>query len=119
MQRFGDKGDEGFVCFSVDRGCGECNFYSFCVNAYYGVLSGSRVQADGQSGSVRYVACEGLGHQIVALSMRRPKMAVPTLTQVLPSSMATVKSFDIPMESWVSVGKRAMDWSRSRRSSRK
>ncbi len=33
-----------------------------------------------------------------------PKIAVPTRTQVLPSSMATRKSFDIPMESWVSFG---------------
>ncbi len=31
-------------------------------------------------------------------------MEVPMRTQVLPSSMAELKSFDMPIESWVTVG---------------
>ena len=45
-----------------------------------------------------------------------PKMAVPIRTQVEPSSMATAKSFDIPIERPVRLGMTLTDWSRSRRS---
>ncbi len=105
MQDFGEKCYQGIVCFSVDGWRGECDLYCFGVDACYGVLSCPGVHADCQGASVWQVVCEGWVHQIAAFGMRRPKMAVPTRTQVLPSSMATVKSFDIPMESWVSVGK--------------
>ena len=50
---------------------------------------------------------------------RLPKMAVPMRTQVLPSSMAAAKSFDMPIESWVTVGCLAADWSRNSRRRRK
>lgn len=41
----------------------------------------------------------GWGACHLALHLLAPKIAVPTLTNVAPSSMATSKSFDIPMES--------------------
>ena len=50
---------------------------------------------------------------------RLPKRAVPMRTQVLPSSIATGKSFDIPIDNCVSFGKLVTDWSLSLRSSRK
>src|SRR5271170_3184207 len=53
----------------------------------------------------------GLGVHPALAMIRLPKRAVPTRTQVLPSSIATWKSFDIPMDNCVSFGKLASDWS--------
>ena len=91
------------------------------VRSGYGVLSCAGVHPDGEAASIACIVREGcrlLVHPAVG-GGRLPKRAVPTRTQVLPSSMATAKSFDMPMDSWVTLGKRAADSSLSLRSSRK
>ena len=61
----------------------------------------------------------GLGVNPALAMVRLPKMEVPMRTQVLPSSIAIRKSFDIPIDNWVSFGNLASDWSLNMRRSRK
>ena len=66
----------------------------------------SRVDANGQGTSVCDILNEArqiIDHSPVP-TVRFPKIAVPIRTQVLPSSIATAKSFDIPIDNWVTCG---------------
>ena len=89
-----------------------------------GVFAGSGMDADGEGAAACYIASKSWGLlgegasiwlHVSVVRMRLPKMAVPMRTQVLPSSTATAKSLDMPMESCVRAGWRRCCWSRSRR----
>jgi len=101
----GQEGDEGFVGAAIGGWGGEGDFDGSGVDAGDGVFAGAGMDADGEGAPAGQVAGEeGVGRGHGAAGWRLPKRAVPMRTQVLPSSMATAKSLDMPMESWVRVG---------------
>src|SRR5438552_18526150 len=68
-----------------------------------------------QNSETREDLCQSVAKCFFGLA-RSPKIAVPTRTKVAPSSMATTKSFVIPIESWGSL--RSNSFSIESRSSR-
>jgi hypothetical protein len=110
----------GFVGAAIGGRRGERYLDGFRVGAGYGVVASAGMDADSEGAAVGYIVGDG-GRVLVHAGggWRLPKRAVPTRTQVLPSSMATGKSFDMPMESWVRLGWAFCASSRRRRSSRK
>src|SRR5581483_5248261 len=105
LQSFGDELDAGLVgpAFEWRRGHGQFH----CVPHFAGdrILFRARMKPDRESYAVLafvdpkhiYLATD-TGAQDGRALMRSPKMPVPTRTQVEPSSIATSKSCDMPID---------------------
>lgn len=108
VKAFCEEGYERVVGSAVCGWCGQRNFDCAVVDPDDDIRPCSGMDADAQNTAVGDVAdCYGDHHSPVVAEAgywRLPKRAVPTRMHVLPSSMATTKSFDIPIESWVSLG---------------
>jgi hypothetical protein len=91
------------------------------MNSGHAILPRARLNPHGDAASICYILSETryFDAHAALTGTRLPKRAVPTRTQVLPSSMATVKSFDMPIDNCVIFGKRTTDSSLNLRSSRK
>src|SRR5258707_3283569 len=105
------------VGFAVDRRRGDCKLECVAYHAGDGVLASAGMNLYGKCDSFH-----GFMDGNHAGFGRSPKIADPTRTQLDPSSMATSKSCDMPMEStsiWTPGSLRAAILSRRSRSRRK
>jgi len=111
FQKLRQKLDAGLIGAAFNGRRGEDDLESAADLAEEGVPAGARLHADGEGSAVGSVA-DGdhessfqfrvssfmLKKSTSYFAGRSPKIAVPMRTQVEPSSMATSKSCDIPME---------------------
>src|SRR5581483_11472288 len=115
FQKMGEESNAGFIGFAIDWRRSDLQLQSGTKHACNLLEASSWMDFHGK--------CDGIALRLNRDHFfRSPKMAVPTRTQVEPSSMATSKSCDIPIESKpieISGRRRAAMVSRSSRSRRK
>src|SRR5579872_6629099 len=93
-QQFCEEADDRLICPAFDWRRGQRELQGITDDAGDGVFLRTWVNFDREDQAIlRFFDWDHC-----ALS-RAPKMAVPTRTQVEPSSMATAKSWDMPIES--------------------